>query len=244
MKAKFFKAKSVLILTKNIQDNLELYRTGDFDFIANDPEGVFDSSLDIDEEKLSRISCTLDDHNEVANAMLMFESVNGLSHYLARDDRLWTYLSHTILLKYARERWPIPEGDEMAVKHIKNHFFCIGARGIERDNASSRLWWMASLCNRVGGLSLEQSLISLFHRQDVRSNIIDRPTTSQNLKTFSIVLKRLHESYHSDEKLFERKRFRAFMRWLNLAGGVKLLATLSEEQVMSVVDDCILRASS
>lgn len=242
MKARFFKAQKVRDLTQSIKENLELYRGGNFDLVANDPEGYFDTSLDIDETKLLMIDCDSANHKEAENCILMFEGMGDISHYLARDERLWTYLTHTILLNYTRVRWPIPADDEKAIKHIKNHFFCIGARGVERDNASSRLWWMASLCNRASGLNLKDSLTSLLHQSDVRANIIERPTTSQNLSIFSVVLKKLHDSYKTDKKLFERDRFRSFMKWLNLVGGVKLLGALPETKIASIVDDCISKA--
>lgn len=78
---------------------------------------------------------------------------------------------------------------------------------------------------------------------DVRANIVERPTTSQNLNIFSVILKKLNESYKTDKKLFERDRFRSFMKWLNLVGGVKLLAALPESKIVSIIDDCIAKAS-
>jgi hypothetical protein len=145
------------------------------------------------------------------------------------------YLSHTLLLSYARARWPIPADNEAAVKHIKTHFFCIGARGIERDNAASRLWWQASICSRVDSISFEEALTCFLHKSDVRANIVERPTTSQNIHVFSAVIRKLHESYKSDEQLFERKRFRSIMEELNLIGGVKLLAALSEASIALIL---------
>lgn len=242
MKARFFKSQTVADLTKSIKDNLHLYRTGNFDFFAIDPERYFDTSLDIDESKLLAMKSAQDNHYEIDNCILMFEAMPHITHYLARDERLWVYLTHTILLNYTRSRWPIPPDDEKAIKHIKAHFFCIGARGIERDNASSRLWWMASLCSRIPELSLRDSLTCLLYQYDVRANIIERPTTSQNLGIFSIILNRLYNSYQTDKKLFERERFRAFMKRLNLAGGVKLLEALPKANVIYIIDDCIAQA--
>lgn len=242
MKANFFKSQKVRDLTKQIAENLELYRKGDFDLIANDPENFFVTELEIDEEKLALIDCEKNNLKEVENCILMFESMGEISNYLARDERLWTYLTHTILLKYTRSRWPIPEDDEKAIKHIRNHFFCIGARGIERDNAASRLWWMASLCNRASGISFRESLTCFLLQSDVRANIVERPTTSQNINIFSAILKKLNESYKTDKKLFERETFRNVMKWLNLFGGVKLLGALPESRIANILDECISKA--
>jgi hypothetical protein len=165
--------------------------------------------------------------------------MNNLSHYLARDERIWVYLVHTDLLEYARQRWPIPVDDEKAIKHIRTHFFVTGARGFERDNAASRLWWMASLCKRINQLTLDESLNTFLYMYDVRANIIERPTTSQNVFIFSTILKKLHESFKGNKELFERKRFRSIMKELNLKGGTKLLDALTENDIEKLFNECI-----
>lgn len=243
MKARFIKAAKVQELLANVGENLQLYRAGSFDFLANDPANYFETNLEINVDKLSLITCEEANLKEAENCTLIYEAMGKISHYLARDERLWIYLTHTLLLSYVRYRWPIPDDDDKAIKHIKNHFFCIGARGIERDNASSRLWWMASLCDRTDGLTLEESLACLLFQSDVRANIIERPTTSQNVHIFSAILKKLYESYKADKKLFDRDRFRSVMKWLNLAGGVKLLAALPEIKIMHILEEGIEKAN-
>jgi hypothetical protein len=243
MKARFLKAVKVQELISKISENLEFYRTGDFDFMTNDPAHYFETDLDIQEDMLSAMRCDKDDFKEVECCMRMYAAMGELSNYLARDERLWVYLSHTFLLSYARTRWPIPADDEEAIKHIRKHFFCLGARGVERDNVASRLWWMASLCNRTEGMSLKEALTCFLHQSDVRANIVERPTTSQNILVFSVVLKKLNESYKSDKALFNRERFRSIMKGLNLRGGVKLLGALPEGRVMNILEECIAQAS-
>lgn len=242
MKARFLKSAKVQELMSKISENLEFYRNGNFDSMTNDPAHYFETDLDIQEDMLSAISCDKDDLKEVECCMKMYQALGEVSHYLARDERLWVYLSHTFLLGYARTRWPIPTDDEEAIKHIRTHFFCVGARGVERDNVASRLWWMASLCNRTAGMSLEDALICFLHQSDVRANIIERPTTSQNIRVFSAVLKKLNESYKSDKTLFNREKFRSVMKGLNLRGGVKLLGALPEPRIMHILEECIAQA--
>ena len=163
----------------------------------------------------------------------------NLTHFHARDARLWVYLTHTVLLPYSRARWVIPADNEAAIKFIKDHFFCIANRGVERNNAASRLWWLAALCNRTQGLGLKDALTTLLYQSDVRASIVERPTTSQCLNIFSAILRKLHESYHADKKLFERSLMREAMKKLNLAGGVKLLGALPEQQLNALVAECL-----
>ena len=239
MKLRLLRSISLKTLIDDVPDNLDLYRNGTFDYLNLDSTNYFEIDYEADEIKLSSIDCSEDNHYEVGNCISIFEAMDQLSHYLARDERLWVYLTHTALLNYTRKRWPIPEDDEKAVKHIRNHFFVIGARGFERDNAASRLWWMASLCDRATGLSLKKSLTCLLHQYDVRANIIERPTTSQSIYLFSAILKKLNESFDGDKKLFEREIFCKFMKNLNLKGGIKLLAALSENEIDMAIDDCL-----
>jgi hypothetical protein len=162
-----------------------------------------------------------------------------LTPYEARDERFWAYLTHTFLLNYARRRWPIPEDDAVAVKHIRTHFFAKEHRQIERDNAASRLWWMAHLCHRVKGLKLIDALNVFLYRTDVRASIIERPTVSQNSNVFSAVVQKLQESYAGKKNLFERNAFRRLMQEINSEGGARLLDAMTEVQVGQLLDGLI-----
>lgn len=243
MKANFLKSVKINELLSSIEANLEIYRSGNFDFLLSDPSCSFETNLEIDESKLNKIYCEKDNLKEVENCILIYEAIKNMSHYLARDERLWTYLTHTYLLNYSRQRWPIPSDNQKAIKHIKTHFFCIGARGVERDNAASRLWWLASLCSRAKDISFHEALTCFLHQSDVRANMVERPTTSQNIGVFSAILRRLNESYRSDQKLFEREIFRTFMKELNLIGGIKLLAALPEKSIDQILKECASKAN-
>ena len=242
MKALFLRARKIRELIARVEENLPLYRSGSFGTILADPACYFQTELEIDESALSAIACNKQDINEVQCCARMYAAMGNLTPYLARDERLWIYLSHSHLLRYARSRWPIPDEDGPAVKHVVTHFFCQGARGIERDNAASRLWWMAALCNRIKGMPLEQALTCFLHQSDVRANIVERPTTSQSVPIFSAVLLKLNESYISDKSMFDRDRFRVIMKGLNLRAGVKLIGALPESAIMTILEECIAQA--
>ena len=238
-KIRLLRARIIQQLTEDIASNLHNYRSGTFEFLSTDSANYFESAQEYDEATLASVTCVVDDHKEVECCMAIHSAIAGMPPYLARDPRIWVYLTHTALLDYSRKRWPIPDDDTKAEAHIRKHFFAIGTRGIERDNSASRLWWMAALCDRVEGLTLEESLKAFLFQYDVRANIIERPTTSQSVVVFSAVIKKLHEALKNDKKeLFERERFRAVMKQLNLQGGVKLLGALSETELNNIVEQC------
>lgn len=238
MKSHFLRSNIVNDLYNKVENNLENYRDGDFSKIEKDASLFFEGDFDIKEDLLSKIDGDDKDLREVENCELMFKALPDITPYLARDNRLWVYLTHTLLLEYTRKRWPIPEDDDKAVNFIRLHFFARGARGIERDNAASRLWWMANLCNRVDSLTLKESLTAFLFMTDVRANIIERPTISQSISVFSAIVRMLHNSLKGDQKLFKRKIFRPFMMELNLIGGVKLLDILSKNDINSILKKC------
>jgi hypothetical protein len=165
----------------------------------------------------------------------MHVAFGSLTPYEARDERLWSYYTHTHGLPYSRARWPIPNDDVAAAKHIHQHFFAKDKRQVERDNALSRLWWMAHLCARVSGLTLEQALAAFLFKTDVRANLIERPTSSQTVSVFSAVITKLHQSLEGDRALFERARFRQLMRGINAVGGYRLLEFLETQEMEALV---------
>ncbi|MFM1848441.1 MAG: hypothetical protein RL417_1915 [Pseudomonadota bacterium] len=239
MKARFLKMTKMRELVCKIDEHLELYRSGRFDNLLSDREAFHEAAVEIDEGILGQVRGSPEDLNEVDSCMKVYSGIGRISEYFARDERLWTYLTHTSLLEYTRSRWPIPAEADKAVKHIKDHFFCNGDRGIRRNNAASRLWWLASICSRCEDLPLNEALECLLHHADVRANIVERPTTAQNVRIFNSILRRLHHSMRGDKALFERERFRQFMRNLNVQGGVKLLAAMPETRIEEILDACV-----
>ncbi len=237
MRLRFLRESSLEELRDAVEENLDKYRSGVFSHLVDDPSQSFEVSIDFDPTISDDVHMGREREDEASNCILLWDALSGLTPVMAREERLWVYLTHTYFLEYSRTRWPIPDDDEEAVKHIRTHFFAKGARGIERDNAVSRLWWMAYLCSRVEGIGLKQSLAALLYQTDVRASIIERPTTSQNVKIFSFLIKKLHSSLEGDKKLYSREISRKLMKELNLKGGSVLLDFLDEEGVDDILEN-------
>ena len=243
MNLKMLKKKTEQLLLEKIEHNLDLYRNENFLYLDSDEESRVIPGFEIDEDLLKQIDCKEIDNSsvedEITNCIHMSQSMLCLSPYLARDERVWTYYTHTTLLNYTRKRWPIPDNDEKAVTHIKNHWFARGKRTIERDNAASRLWWMHYIAEFADNLDPDVALRCLCHRGDVRSSLLERPTTSQSRAIVSGILNLLHESYNGDQELFERKRFRGLMKALNFRGGSTLIEALDDLNTSALIKECI-----
>ncbi|MDZ7737338.1 MAG: DUF6339 family protein [Gammaproteobacteria bacterium] len=226
------KEANVIELFNNVNDNLNKYRHGDFDYILDDTSCSFESNVEFNDSALSVFRMPDNTASyDIENIQTILKSIKNMTPFLAADERLWTYLSHTYFLEYGRTRWPIPDDDEQAIKHIRTHFFADTQRKLERDNLVSRLWWVGYLCSRVSNMNLAHAIEVLLYRTDVRSSIIERPTTAQNVSVFTALVHMLSDSYISDKQLFERKLFRPFMQKINGLGGYMLLDAMDHKSV-------------
>jgi len=247
MELRFFHQKNISQLSQDIEANLDVYRDSAFSFIEEDETLSFSLSpnMTIDLEQLKPM-LDYDGKNKPATerastdadfSALVYSSIRGIDPSIARDPRLWTFLSHTYFLNYIRNRYPIPDETEKAVKEIKTHFFCTNEkRSVERNNGVARLWWMAYIVSRVDELGLDDALKAFLTRTDVRANIFERPTTSQNINVLTGILKALHNSLSHDSALFERHVFRDFMKEINLWGGMILIGDLEQSEIDAKIE--------
>ena len=240
MTIKLLRQKTLDDLYSNAGSNLDRYRTGNFDdLLLTDKIYTFDK-IDIDHDALDSIEGG--DKNDAINCLTLFNAIDGMTPYLARDARIWCYLTHTYLLEYSRNRWPIPADDEKALKHIVLHFFTQSSRTFQRDNAASRLWWPAFVCNKVKGIPLEKSLELLFYRQDVRQGLLDRSSTARIENIYSVIKEIpdiIATNYDELEKLVEF--------WLNTSTddnfknfiNTNVKSTIGEESIKHNKINCL-----
>ena len=100
MKMRLLKIERLRELESNIAPNLQKYLSGEFEELGND-QYFHELENEIDESKLGQVECSDSfahggqDDSEAKNCAILYESLNGLSLYNARDERLWVYLLHT-----------------------------------------------------------------------------------------------------------------------------------------------------
>ena len=174
---------------------------------------------------------------DVDNALVVYDSLSGLTPHQASIERMWTYLCHCECPKYVVARWlhHRPDKDEDAVREVRNHFFAVGNRALIRDNAVSRLWWLGKIAHDIDPENPREFLTILLHRQDVRSALIERPSVSTNRRVLSGIYKVMREHWSDGSALFVRDAFRSWMIALNRRGGVVLLDALPEETLLELL---------
>jgi hypothetical protein len=238
------------------------------------PLGAYEVEEDmLAEVNVDRGGTSDDNLNDIENSITVFDAFSDLSPHLARDTRLWSYYTHTSLLEYSRSRWlnvsedkhwePNPDckrGNSKKSKYckscvkctaylIKVHFFssATNVRSIERSNAVSRLWWNGFLAARISTLDMEDALNALMATAEVRSQIMERPTTAQSMTLLSELLLMINEGVHpkppaegdKPDLPYSRDYFRAFMRKLNNKGGSLLLEYLDQKECRCLLESCL-----
>lgn len=139
------------------------------------------------------------------------------------------------------ERMREADGEEKK-KNIRNHFFARDARGLIRDNGLSRLWWLGYIASKVDLKNPHEFLEIIYHKQDIRSALIERPSVSMNLTVLKAVYRvmKKHWGNATDKdkvSLFERDIFRDWMRRINRRGGVLLLDALGSTNLSRLVTE-------
>lgn len=242
---RFLRAVALEQLRANVRQNLDRYRSeASFEELEQDPSTYFSLDIRADEATLRSLDAGSGSESDARNSIATYKALTNLTPYDARDERMWAYLTHTHCLQYARERWPIPDDDDRAVKHIHAHFFAKTDRQIERDNAVSRLWWISRLCSQVQDMKLEEAIEVLLFRTDARAQIIERPTMSQNPKVFTAILRALKPYVPSGGGLIERSNNREFLQRINEIGGYRLLDILPDKELEEVISNAASHTTS
>ena len=174
---------------------------------------------------------------DVGNALIVFSALSSLTPHQATFEGIWVYICHCDCPQYVSWRWPgkRPPDAEADAKNIRNHFFAKGNRALIRDNGISRLWWLGKIANDAAPDEPRKFLEILLHLQDVRSALIERPSISMNRDVLRGIYEVMREHWDNGGELFKRGVFRAWMKELNLQGGVILLDALPKEALMSLL---------
>lgn len=248
---RFFKQDTVDELRAKIEKNLSWYREeSDADAPAN-LDGYREMSKQVNPECWDQLNQNTAESDDIQNVITIYKDID-LSLQQAADERIWAYATHGVAGHYTAQRWnKIPgTGDDgnsdKAVKYILSHYFVSGVRGLIRDNAVARLWWMGYIASRCQDYDLEKTLDILLRDSDVRSNLLERSSVSMSKEIFSGVIRKLGRSLDNGDAsvIYKRENFRALMKMLNRRGGRIMLNALGAQQIDDVLDDMAEKITS
>ena len=174
------------------------------------------------------------ENKDAINCALMLKALPSLSPANATDDRLWVTLSFGPYSDYVQKRWPFRVSEESKLtNHVINHWFAKGPRGRMRDNGVSRLWWMGYIASKVPDMSMNSVFDLLFANSDYRSSLLERTGSSNALSVLVAVLK-ISNEFFTQGIVYEREKFREFMRQVNFLGGRRNLAAMSHKDLIDL----------
>ncbi len=186
---------------------------------------------------------------DVENALLALQLLPELTSAQAADDRLWVTLANGPYKEYAQTRFPMQiaysktmgtkEQREKALKkatnHVFNHFFADNVRIRTRDNAISRLWWMAHYASGISDVSNTREILNFLvgYDLDIVSSFLGRTSIAAAPSLASAILFSLvHDDGFGKRPSQERREnFRNFMKQIDLLAGRRILAFLSREEL-------------
>lgn len=224
-------------LKESIAINLERYRSGDFHDLEANGEWRYALSVQADFAALSQLDPSGTPESEIKNSMIVGQAFASLTPVLARESRLWTRLSHTDGLDFARKRWiKAGQSDSQIEKSVAKHFFANSLTACRDDHAISRLWWNYCIAKRACADDPERALRMILARADIRSSIVERPALGARIPVTRSIIRTLEMN---QELRSNEQQFRDFMKRLNLGGAGLVLELLDQEELDAFVGSCV-----
>ena len=231
MKLRYCTVDTLENFRHTISNRLCWYRNPDGDSVSSSLGGFRETTIEAPSlaGKL-KFSDKKPSETDAENALIVYSSLQELTPHQASIERMWVYLCHFDCPHYVSSRWVSRDckDESLTIREIQNHFFVNGNRGLIRDNGISRLWWLGKIAHEVDPDSPEEFLKLLLYRQDVRSALIERPSVSMNRRLLRAIYYVMREHWKNGGELFERDKFRNWMRGLNRKGGIILLDSLPD----------------
>lgn len=169
------------------------------------------------------------------NSELVHSLIPSLTRANATDERFWVTLAFREALDYSVLRWG---GDEVDNTKILNHWFAPTSRAKWRDHSVARLWFVSSFAAGLEGISLKDSLDVLYSNSELLNSFLGRPRTTASNSVASKIISTLHSKGRVDGVLnFDRNKFRALMKELDLRAGSIQVNALGEKDFNDFFDD-------
>jgi hypothetical protein len=180
---------------------------------------------------------------DMENTIALYSAMKDIRVVQASDERLWAYMCHKEYWDYMKSRWPIEdnneeleEGERINKKNpkdrvIERYFFQSNrARALVR-NGIARLWWYGYMTydeSREDPFELTKVLL---RRHDDAQSLLER-SFPHNKVVLRAILSAL-----SKHEYVSREIFRSLMKSMNRIGGVTILDTLDEKDLLSMVEN-------
>jgi hypothetical protein len=178
---------------------------------------------------------------DVENAIRVHKALPNLTPLQARDPRLWTRLTLVESWPYMRKRWPIErhmKDQDKAARFVESRYFVTQAqsRALLR-NGVARLWWSAKVSYdsaRDNPYELTAVLLSML---DITQQILERGIgRAPEVRMGFLEFLNRHKDLLLTGGDVNRVRIRRLAKFLNMHGGVCILDSFSQAQIMALLE--------
>ena len=177
-------------------------------------------------------------HKMDRNAPEFCDLLQGMSASQAADGQIWEWLTHFRLHRYACERWPQIQNNNL-VEYIQLHWFVRNnSRDLYQNNTASRTFWLGTMAERISGAS--QGALT---RQQVAEFFSDNPVIYHNTLQSSMtnnprISAKVIEALTTPErgKGISSRGSIKFWKELNLSAGKVLPEALNDHEWRILID--------
>lgn len=190
---------------------------------------------------LELLEPTNGDLKDIENAIRVHKALPQLTPLQARDPRLWARLTHVECWPYMRKRWDVEkhlQDEGKASRFVESRYFVTQAqsRALLR-NGIARLWWTAKVSHDTARDNPYELVAVLLSTLDVTQQILER-----GIGRAPVVLMGFLEFLNRNRELLliggeeNRSRIRRLAKFLNMHGGICILDSLSQPQIMALLE--------
>ncbi len=216
------------------------------------PTNIFVNSFDLI-KPAEKCSAKEKLQNDIENSIIVYSALKDkLKVSQAADERLWAYMTHVEHWDYMRLRWPVNslsseinesiEDDEIEEAHDKKPHNRIITRYFFKDykgralvrNGLARLWWYGYMTydeKREDPFELTRIML---RRSDDAQNLLERSFPHNKIILRAIL------SALSKYEYINRDTFRNLLKSVNRMGGVTVLDTLEEKDLLKLIDNKLI----
>ena len=250
MQIKMFKDSALVRLKNDISKNESNYfltnrwidnyfkENGFDDYYVNTNIYVNDFELIIGDQKF-----------DAKNAVILHSAMKDLLPIQAREEKLWSYLTHTKYLNYMVNRWPMKKDVERGKNssRIASRYFFQGKTENKIKtgtvpyvrNGLSRLWWAGYIVYDEEFENPYEYIDELFVSQDMFVGLCEREI-AKNKPMVTAILKSIRK--------FEIKNIpnntelvRNILKDINMSAGLTMYDALSSEEIQKIVENIFSR---
>ena len=172
------------------------------------------------------------------NAAAFCDILQDLSSIQATDGNIWEWLTHFKLHRYACERWPRVNNDNVK-EHIQLHWFVRDDnRDLYQNNTASRTYWVGTTADRIAKASR-----GALTRQQVAEHFSENPITYHNTLQSSMtnnprIAALVIEALMTEDrgKGISSRGSIALWKQLNVSAGKILPEALSEQEWDNIIN--------